>query len=302
MELKVKAVSPKIGTEIPAPFYATPGAAAMDLHACVDGAVTIPAGGRRVIPTGIAIALPSAEYVALVFARSGLGIKHGVAPANCVGVIDSDYRGEIMVGLHNAGESDYTVQPGDRIAQLMVVPVVQAQVQMVEELDDTARGAGGFGSTGRELKAIPDEQVKPVSTWVPDLGTFVLNRSVNWFQADVEWQGQSVQLVYDQGSEEEMKAAQETAKALMDGQAEWDQTIRAYAAGELPAQCADLQEDEMDDLPAEELIRRLEPESIQVRPDGSFEFWFHDADYVWTRAVRVAGDLQNGPAAISLED
>ena len=149
MELKVKAVSPKIGTEIPAPFYATPGAAAMDLHACVDGAVTIPAGGRRVIPTGIAIALPSADYVALVFARSGLGIKHGVAPANCVGVIDSDYRGEIMVGLHNAGESDYTVQPGDRIAQLMVVPVVQAQVQMVEELDDTARGAGGFGSTGR---------------------------------------------------------------------------------------------------------------------------------------------------------
>ena len=154
----------------------------------------------------------------------------------------------------------------------------------------------------RELKAILDEQVKPVSTWVPDLGTFVLNRSVNWFQADVEWQGQSVQLVYDQGSEEEMRAAQETAKALMDGQAEWDQTIRAYAAGELPAQCADLQEDEMDDLPAEELIRRLEPESIQVRPDGSFEFWFHDADYVWTRAVRVAGDLQNGPAAISLED
>ena len=85
----------------------------------------------------------------------------------------------------------------------------------------------------RELKAILDEQVKPVSTWVPDLGTFVLNRSVNWFQADVEWQGQSVQLVYDQGSEEEMRAAQETAKALMDGQAEWDQTIRAYAAGEL---------------------------------------------------------------------
>lgn len=154
----------------------------------------------------------------------------------------------------------------------------------------------------RELKAILDEQVKPVSTWVPDLGTFVLNRSVNWFQADVEWQGQSVQLVYDQGSEEEMRAAQETAKALMDGQAEWDQTIRAYAAGELPAQCAGLQEDEMGDLPAEELIRRLEPESIQVRPDGSFEFWFHDADYVWTRAVRVAGDLQNGPAAISLED
>ena len=97
MELNVKALSPKIGTEIPAPFYASAGAAAMDLHACVDQAVTIPAGGRAVIPTGIAIALPSAGYVALVFARSGLGIKHGIAPANCVGVIDSDYRGSDLL-------------------------------------------------------------------------------------------------------------------------------------------------------------------------------------------------------------
>ena len=126
MNLKVKALSPKIGKEIPAPFYASAGAAAMDLHACVDEPITIPAGGRAVIPTGIAIALPSAQYVALVFARSGLGIKHGVAPANCVGVIDSDYRGEIMVGLQNSGESDYTIQPADRIAQLMITPVVQA--------------------------------------------------------------------------------------------------------------------------------------------------------------------------------
>ena len=149
MELKIKALSPKIGHEIPAPFYASAGAAAMDLHACVDEPVTIPAGGRAVIPTGIAIALPSAQYVALVFARSGLGIKHGVAPANCVGVIDSDYRGEIMVGLQNSGESDYAIQPADRIAQLMITPVVQAQVELVDELDDTDRGAGGFGSTGR---------------------------------------------------------------------------------------------------------------------------------------------------------
>ena len=115
----------------------------------MDEPITIPAGGRAVIPTGIAIALPSAQYVALVFARSGLGIKHGVAPANCVGVIDSDYRGEIMVGLQNSGESDYTIQPADRIAQLMITPVVQAQVELVDELDDTDRGAGGFGSTGR---------------------------------------------------------------------------------------------------------------------------------------------------------
>ena len=89
MDLKIKALSPKIGKEIPVPFYASAGAAAMDLHACLEEAVTIPAGGRKLIPTGIAIALPDPGYVALIFARSGLGIKHGIAPANCVGVIDS---------------------------------------------------------------------------------------------------------------------------------------------------------------------------------------------------------------------
>ena len=149
MDLKIKAVSPKIGKDIPLPFYATPGSAAMDLHACIDEAVAIPSGGRRMIPTGLAIALPSPDYVALVYARSGLGIKHGVAPANCVGVIDSDYRGEIIVGLQNSGGSEFTVRPGDRIAQLMIAPVVRANLQMVEELDETARGAGGFGSTGK---------------------------------------------------------------------------------------------------------------------------------------------------------
>ena len=149
MNLKINALSPKSGTEIPAPFYASAGAAAMDLHACIDEAVTIPAGGRKVIPTGFAMALPSADYVARVFARSGLGIKHGIAPANCVGVIDSDYRGEIMVGLQNSGDTDYVIQPADRIAQLMITPVVQSTVELVEELDDTVRGAGGFGSTGK---------------------------------------------------------------------------------------------------------------------------------------------------------
>ena len=148
MELKIKALSSKIGTEIPTPFYATSGAAAMDLHACIGEDVVIPAGGRKVIPTGLAIALPSADYVALILARSGLGVKHGIAPANCVGVIDSDYRGELMVGLQNSGDSDFTIHPADRIAQLMVVPVVQAKIRMVEELDDTQRGSGGFGSTG----------------------------------------------------------------------------------------------------------------------------------------------------------
>ena len=149
MKLKIKAVSPKIGAEIPFPYYASAGAAAMDLHACVEGPVIIPAGGRVTIPTGIAIALPSAAYVALVFARSGLGIKHGVALSNGVGVIDSDYRGEIAVGLHNSAGTPYTVQPGDRIAQLAVVPVVQAELEQAAELDETGRGVGGFGSTGK---------------------------------------------------------------------------------------------------------------------------------------------------------
>ena len=149
MELKIKAVSPKIGAEIPFPYYASAGAAAMDLHACIDEAVTLAPGGRAFLPTGIAIALPSPAYVALVFARSGLGIKHGIALSNGVGVIDSDYRGEIRVGLTNLSDAPYTVMPGDRVAQLAVVPVVQAALERVEELDDTGRGSGGFGSTGR---------------------------------------------------------------------------------------------------------------------------------------------------------
>ena len=148
MELKIKALSPKIGHEIPAPFYASTGAAAMDLHACLDEPLAIPAGQRRSVPTGLAIALPSADYVALVYARSGLGIKHGIAPANCVGVIDSDYRGEVKVALQNHGDQPYTVHCGDRIAQMAVMPVLQPELEWTEELPDTQRGAGGFGSTG----------------------------------------------------------------------------------------------------------------------------------------------------------
>ena len=123
MDLKIKAVSPKIGGEIP------PGELAR-------------------IPTGIAIALPSPEYVALVFARSGLGVRHGIALSNGVGVIDSDYRGEIQVGLTNLSHTPYTISPADRIAQLAVVPVVQVNPVPVEDLDETERGSGGFGSTG----------------------------------------------------------------------------------------------------------------------------------------------------------
>ncbi|WP_300298088.1 dUTP diphosphatase [uncultured Intestinimonas sp.] len=149
MELKIKAVSPKVGGEIPLPYYASAGAAAMDLHACVDGPVEVAPRALVSIPTGVAIALPSADYVALVFARSGLGIKHGISLSNGVGVIDSDYRGEIRVGLTNLSDVPYTVQPGDRIAQLMVTPVVRPALVQVEELDETQRGTGGFGSTGK---------------------------------------------------------------------------------------------------------------------------------------------------------
>ncbi len=149
MELKFKALNPKIGREIPLPQFATPGSAAMDLRACIDRPVTIQAGERTVVPTGLAMALPSADYVALLFARSGLGIRKGVCLSNGVGVIDSDYRGEIGVGLVNLSQEAYTVQPGDRIAQLMVVPVERPTVSLVEDLDDTSRGSGGFGSTGR---------------------------------------------------------------------------------------------------------------------------------------------------------
>ncbi len=149
MNLKIKTLSPKIGKEIPAPYYASAGAAAMDLCACIDEPVEIPPRALVVIPTGIAIALPGPEWVALVFARSGLGIKHGIALANGVGVIDSDYRGEIKVGLTNLSEHAYTVAPGERIAQLAVTPVARPALEFVDELDETGRGTGGLGSTGK---------------------------------------------------------------------------------------------------------------------------------------------------------
>ena len=149
MELKIKALSPKMGREIPLPHFATPGSAAMDLCACIDEPITLPPRGRMLIPNGIAIALPDPGYVALVFARSGLASKKGIAMANGVGVIDSDYRGQLSTPVINQSDEPYTIRPGDRIAQLMVVPVIQPQLTFVEELDETKRGAGGFGSTGR---------------------------------------------------------------------------------------------------------------------------------------------------------
>ena len=131
------------------PKRATAGSAGLDLCACIDEPLTVKAGERAVIPSGIAIALESSEVVALVFARSGLAIKHGISLSNSVGVIDSDYRGEICVGIINPSREDYTVNPGERIAQLVLTPVIPAEPVEVESLDETERGAGGFGSTGR---------------------------------------------------------------------------------------------------------------------------------------------------------
>ena len=143
MKLQIQALSEKIGREIPLPYYATEGAAAVDLHACIDEAVTLPPGGRALLPTGLAAAIPAGHV------RSSMGIRHGVTLSNGVGVIDSDYRGQVHVGLHNLSGEPYTVQPGDRVAQLMVVPVAAPEIEVVDALPETVRGAGGLGSTGR---------------------------------------------------------------------------------------------------------------------------------------------------------
>jgi dUTP pyrophosphatase len=145
MQLFVKRLDPR--AKLPA--RATDGSAGMDLRALLDRPVAVPAGDRVMIPTGIAIGLPDNTVVGLVYARSGLAIKHGLALSNGVGVIDSDYTGEIRVGLVNLSDTEYIIQPDERIAQLVISPVFPVETVEVEELDDTARGSGGFGSTGR---------------------------------------------------------------------------------------------------------------------------------------------------------
>ena len=145
MQLKVKRTDPRVQL----PGRATAGSAGMDLRALLEDPLTLEPGGRASVPTGIAIGLPSPETVGLVFARSGLAIKHGLALSNGVGVIDSDYTGEIRVGLVNLSDTAYTIQPDERIAQLVVMPVCLPDILEVEELDQTERGAGGFGSTGK---------------------------------------------------------------------------------------------------------------------------------------------------------
>lgn len=145
MELQMKKVRP----EAKVPVRATAGSAGLDLCACIDEPITLAFGETALIPTGLAIALPSADLGAFIFARSGLSVKHGIGLLNSVGVIDSDYRGEIMVGVINQIQKPYTIKPGERIAQLAVMPVVPCDVKEVAELSDTERGEGGFGSTGK---------------------------------------------------------------------------------------------------------------------------------------------------------
>jgi dUTP pyrophosphatase len=146
--LKVRILDARIGKEFPLPAYATGGSAGLDLRACLDGPLVLEAGRAELIPTGLAIYVEDPRLAAIILPRSGLGHKHGIVLGNLVGLIDSDYQGQLMVSCWNRGREPFTVQPGERIAQLVVVPVVQVELQVVEDFAGTARGAGGFGHSG----------------------------------------------------------------------------------------------------------------------------------------------------------
>lgn len=143
MQVRIKKLDPKATV----PTYGSEFSAGADLYACAEEAVLIPAGETRMIHTGLAFEIPEG-YVGLIYARSSLGTKRGLAPANKVGVIDADYRGEVMVSLHNHSSTDQVVEPGERIAQMVIAPFLKAEFSVADDLSDTVRGAGGFGSTG----------------------------------------------------------------------------------------------------------------------------------------------------------
>jgi dUTP pyrophosphatase len=147
--LQVRVLDSRIGREFPLPSYATAGSAGMDLRACIDAAVVLAAGEAQLIPTGLAIHLADPSLAAVLLPRSGLGHKHGVVLGNLVGLIDSDYQGQLLVSCWNRSAQDFVIQPGERIAQLVVVPVIQVELQVVDAFTTSARGAGGFGSSGR---------------------------------------------------------------------------------------------------------------------------------------------------------
>ena len=149
MIIKFKKLNSAIGDTIPLPAYATSGAAGIDLAAAIAKPVTVEPGKRMMIPTGLAVDIPTTEIVGLIFPRSGLAAKHGLSLANAVGVIDSDYKGEILCPVQNNGEQPYQIKPGDRISQLLFMPVLKVEIEYTEELSGSERGKGGFGSTGR---------------------------------------------------------------------------------------------------------------------------------------------------------
>jgi dUTP pyrophosphatase len=149
-EIETKIVNPLIGSSIRLPQYATDGSAALDLRACTEQALTVQPGETVTIPSGIAISIHDPNLVAILAPRSGLGIKHGIVLANTIGVIDSDYQGEIKIGIRNQGSEPYSIQPGERICQMLFMPVVQATLRVVEEFsEESQRGEGGFGHTGK---------------------------------------------------------------------------------------------------------------------------------------------------------
>ncbi|MFH1494958.1 MAG: dUTP diphosphatase [Pseudomonadota bacterium] len=147
MKIDVRILDPRMHEQLPA--YATLGAAGLDLRACLEGPLVLNPGQTELIPTGIAIHLADPGYAAMILPRSGLGHKHGIVLGNLVGLIDSDYQGQLFVSCWNRGQAAFTINPMERIAQLVVVPVVQAEFNIVDEFADSERGAGGFGSTGK---------------------------------------------------------------------------------------------------------------------------------------------------------
>ncbi|MEW5973857.1 MAG: dUTP diphosphatase [Pseudomonadota bacterium] len=147
--IQLKILDPRIGTDIPLPEYATAGSAGLDLRACIDAPLTLAPGQTELVPTGIAIHIGDPGLAAVILPRSGLGHKHGIVLGNLVGLIDSDYQGQLFVSVWNRGQSAFTIEVGERMAQLVFVPVVQAHFEVVDEFHESQRGTGGFGSTGR---------------------------------------------------------------------------------------------------------------------------------------------------------
>ena len=148
-QLKVRVLDARLGSTWPLPTYATAGSAGLDLRAVIDAPIDLAPGGAALIPTGMAIHIDNPGYAAMILPRSGLGHKHGIVLGNLVGLIDSDYQGPLMVSCWNRSQTAFTVQPMDRIAQLVIVPVVQASFRRVDDFPASSRGAGGFGSTGK---------------------------------------------------------------------------------------------------------------------------------------------------------